>query len=77
MPPTMRTAIITRKQELAERLLQVEKPQILDEIDEILVKAEMQARVEESLRDIEKGNVMTIEEFRSRSKKWLRENGIG
>jgi len=73
----MSTAIITRKQELAERLLQVEKIQILDEINEILIKAEMQARVEESERDIEAGNVMTLEEFHRRNREWLKARGIG
>jgi len=72
----MSTATITRRKRLAERIMQIDQDKVLDELEELLIGIEMRARVEESMRDIERGDVMTFEEFRRRSKQWLKDNGI-
>jgi len=72
----MSIATITRRKRLAERIMQIDQDKVLDELEELLIGIEMRARVEESMRDIERGDVMTFEEFRRRSKQWIKDNGI-
>jgi len=71
------TETLSRRQQLADRLMQVESESILREVDELLTRAEIQARHEESMEAIRNGDVITASEFRESKRQWLRENGIG
>lgn len=73
----MSIATITRRKRLAERIMQIDQDKVLDELEDLLVGIEMRARVEESMRDIELGNVMTLEEFHRSNREWLKARGIG
>jgi len=72
----MGTTVTTRQQELAERLLQVNQAKFLDQIEELLVRAEMQARADEALEDIANGSVISLEEFLKGNQEWLKARGI-
>lgn len=70
-------ASVSRRQQLADRLMQVERESTLREVEELLIRAEMQARHEESMEAVRNGDVLTASEFRESNRQWLRENGIG
>jgi len=67
----MSTVIASRKQELAERIMHIDQEKFLDQIDEILMKAEMQARVDESVAELERGEGITLETHRSNAAAWI------
>ena len=71
------TKTLSRRQQLADRLMQVDRESILSQVDELLTRAEMQARHEESMEAIRNGDVMTAKEFRQSNSEWLRKKGIG
>jgi predicted transcriptional regulator len=72
----MSPAIATRKQELADRLMRINQAEFLNQVEELILRAEMQARVDESLDDIENGCVLTLEQFKKGTEEWMRANGI-
>lgn len=53
----------------------------LEDVFDLLIaesrKAEMEARTEESLAELERGEFLTIEEFEHSNREWLRKRGIG
>ncbi|MFT5667680.1 MAG: hypothetical protein ACI9DK_001880 [Vicingaceae bacterium] len=63
----------THKQSLIKRLMKVEQPIILNELEEVLQRAEMEARAIESIKDAEKGNVISLDEFAKSNQAWLKE----
>lgn len=65
--------IDTKKLSIIERLMKVKQPLILDEVDELLQRSEMDARIEESISDIENNNVVSIEQFAKNNQTWLKE----
>jgi hypothetical protein len=65
--------IETHKQSLIKRLMKIEKPFILNELEEVLQRAEMEARAIESIKDAEKGNVISLDEFAKSIQAWLKE----
>ena len=65
--------IETKKLSLIERLMKVKRAVVLNELDEILQKAEMEARARESLKDIEEGNVISLEQFAKNNRAWFQE----
>jgi hypothetical protein len=67
----MGTIVTTRQQELAERLLQMNQAKVLDQIEELLVRAEMQVRADEALAQYERGEGITMEEFNTNAKQWV------
>jgi len=71
------TETLSRRQQLADRLMQVDRESILRQVDELLTRAEMQARHEESMEAIRNGDVMTASEFRESNRQWLKENSVG
>jgi len=73
----MTTASTLRRQQLAEQVLRIEREELLDRISELVVQAEMEARTEESLAELERGEFLTIEEFERSNREWLRKRGIG
>jgi len=64
-----------RQLELSQRVLAVKSERLLDQIDEILIKAEMQTRFEESLDDIANGRTVTLDELRNDCDRWIRSTG--
>ncbi len=67
----MRTATITRRKRLAERIMQIDQNKVLDQIDEILLSMEMQTRVDESVAELERGEGITLETHRSNAAAWI------
>jgi hypothetical protein len=53
--------------------MKVEQPIILNELEEVLQRAEMEARAIESIKDAEKGNVISLDEFAKSNQAWLKE----
>jgi hypothetical protein len=45
-------------------------------IEVLIAQAEMEARTEESIRSIEKGETISLKEFSNQNRKWLREKSI-
>jgi hypothetical protein len=65
--------IETHKQSLIKRLEKIEQPVILNELEAVLQRAEMEARAIESIKDVEKGNVISLDEFAKSNQAWLKE----
>ena len=60
-----------RKLSMIQRLLRIEKSSSLEKIEESIIRAEMEARTDESLEAIKRGEVMTLEEFRKSNQERL------
>jgi hypothetical protein len=67
----MSTATITRRKRIAERIMQIDQDKVLDQIDEILLSMEMQARVDDSVAELERGEGITLETHRSNAAAWI------
>lgn len=70
----MSTAIASRRQELAARILKIEQDRVLDMLEETLVRLEMKERVEESVKAAERGEVIALEDFHRENVQWLLKN---
>ena len=70
----MTTAIAARRQELAARVLCIEQEKFLDRLEEALVDIEMRERVEESMQAIDRGDVISLDDFHRSNLEWLKEN---
>jgi hypothetical protein len=62
-----------RKLRLIERLIALKDHEILEQIEELLIQGELEARAQESLNAIENGEFETLEEFSQKKKDWLKE----
>jgi hypothetical protein len=60
-----------RKLNMIQRLMKIEKSSSLEKIEESILQAEMEARTEDSLEAIKRGDVMTLDEFRKSNQEWL------
>jgi DNA topoisomerase IA len=60
-----------RKLNMIQRLMRIEKSSSLEKIEESIIQAEMEARTEESLEAIKRGEVMTLDVFRKSNQEWL------
>ena len=60
----------TIKLGLIDRLMKMQKASTLKRMDELLTQAEMESRAEESLEAIERGEVLSMDEFRKENKQW-------
>jgi len=56
--------------------MKIDKSTKLEKFEDLNMHAEMQARLMESLKAIEKGEVVTLDEFRQMNEKWLKERGL-
>ena len=56
---------------MIQRLMKIEKSSSLEKIEESILQAEMEARTEDSLEAIKRGDVMTLDEFRKSNQEWL------
>ncbi|MFD2037594.1 hypothetical protein ACFSKL_22560 [Belliella marina] len=59
---------------LIERLMKVQKTSTLVRMEELITRAEMEDRAEESLNSISNKEIISIEEFKKENHKWVKEN---
>jgi hypothetical protein len=62
------------KLELINRVMKIEKSSMLERLEELFIQAEMEARTEESLESIRKGEVLTLNEFKKSNEEWLKKS---
>ena len=68
----MRTDAI--KLGLIDRLMKVQEVSTLQRMEKLIIQAELESRAEESLQAVEKGQVLSLDEFRKENRQWLKEN---
>ena len=66
----MRTETI--KLSLIDRLMKVKEASTLQRMEKLITQAEMESRAEESLKAIDKGDVLSMDEFSKQNKQWLK-----
>jgi hypothetical protein len=66
----MRTETI--KLSLIDRLMRVKEASTLRRMEKLITQAEMESRAEESLKAIDKGDVLSMDEFSTENKQWLK-----
>jgi len=66
----MRTETI--KLGLIDRLMRVHEVSTLQRMEKLITKAEMESRAEKSLEAIEKGDVLSMDEFSKENRQWLK-----
>ncbi|MFT7031720.1 MAG: hypothetical protein ACJA2S_000215 [Cyclobacteriaceae bacterium] len=67
----MRTETI--KLGLIDRLMKVQEVSTLQRMEKLIIQAEMESRAEKSLKAIEKGDVLSMDDFRKENSQWLKE----
>jgi len=60
-----------KKLSLIERLMRVGNQETLEQVEELLVRVEMESRAKESLRAIEENDVVSLEDFGKKNQSWL------
>lgn len=70
----LQTDVQLKQFELIERMMKIKRLGALKQLDEILVRIEMESRAIESEEAIEEGNVISLEEFSRKSNEWLASN---
>lgn len=63
-----------KKLHLIARLMQVRKHEILEQLEELLIRAEMEARADESLKAIEKNDVVSLDGFTESNQSWIQKS---
>lgn len=63
----------TLKLGIIERLMKLQNVSALQKVEKSIIQAEMEARSEESLKAIKKGEVLSIDEFKKENRKWAKE----
>lgn len=63
--------IAEKKLSLIERLMRVRRQGTLNQVEDILVQAEMDARTEESLEAIENNEVISFHQFQQNNQSWF------
>jgi hypothetical protein len=66
----MRTETI--KLGLIDRLMRVKEASTLQRMEKLITQAEMESRAEKSLKAIDKGDVLSMDEFSKENKQWLK-----
>jgi hypothetical protein len=61
-----------RKLNVINQLMQVGDHSTLKQVEEILIRDQMEAEIQESVQNIEKGEVVSLEEFKKRNQNWLK-----
>ena len=62
----------TLKLGLIDRLMRVQKASTLQRMEKLIIQAEIESRAEESLKAIDKGEVLSMDEFRKENRQWLK-----
>lgn len=66
----MRTETI--KLGLIDRLMRVHEVSTLQRMEKLIIQAEMESRAEKSIEAIEKGEVLSVDEFSKENRQWLK-----
>lgn len=66
-----------RKLSLITRLMQVRKHEILEQLEDLLIRAEMEARADESLNAIAKNDVVALDDFSKSNQSWIKKRATG
>lgn len=61
-----------KKLRLIERLMRVRNQVVLEQLEELLVRAEMELRAEESLKAIENNDVVALDGFTQNNQSWIK-----
>jgi hypothetical protein len=64
--------IAQQKLSLIERIMKVGRQNTLQKVEEILIRSEMEARAEESVKAIEQHEVITFDQFTENNQSWLK-----
>jgi len=64
----------TLKLGIIERLMKIQSTSALKRMDELITQAELEIRAEESLNAIEKGDILSLDEFRKENEAWRKSN---
>jgi len=62
----------TIKLSLVDRLMRVKEASTLQRMEKLITQAEMESRAEKSLKAIDKGDVLSMDEFSKENKQWLK-----
>lgn len=65
-----------KKLSLIERLMRVRKQEILEQLEDLLIRAEMESRADESLKAIEKNDVVALDDFTKTNQSWIKKKAI-
>ena len=63
-----------QKLNLIERLMQINTRETLAQVEEILIRAEMEARTKQSLEAIDNNETVDLREFKESRQAWIRKN---
>jgi len=63
----------TIKLGLIDRLMKVQEASTLQRMENLMIQAELESQAEESLKAVEKGQVLSLDEFRKENRQWLKE----
>ena len=66
----MRTETI--KLGLIDRFMRVHEVSTLQRMEKLIIQAEMESRAEKSIEAIEKGDVLSVDEFSKENRQWLK-----
>lgn len=61
---------------IIQRVMKIDSKSSLERIEELLIREEMQRRADESIAAIEKGEVVSLEEFAKSNQEWLKQRNI-
>jgi len=62
----------TIKLSLVDRLMRVKEASTLQRMEKLITQAEMESRAEKSLKAIDKGDDLSMDEFSKENKQWLK-----
>ena len=65
-----------RKLRLIERLMRVRSQVVLEQLDELLIRAEMESRAEESLKAIDNNDAMALDDFIQNNQSWIKKKPL-
>ena len=65
-----------KKLSLIERVMRVRKQEILEQLEDLLIRAEMESRADESLKAIEKNDVVALDDFTKNNQSWIKKKAI-
>ncbi|MEQ8475698.1 hypothetical protein [Fulvivirga sp.] len=66
----MRAEII--KLELIDRLMKISEASTLKKVEKLMIQVEMESRAEASMKAIDEGDVLSIDEFKKENQQWLK-----
>lgn len=65
-----------RKLRLIERLMRVRSQVVLEQLDELLIRAEMESRAEESLKAIDNNDPVALDDFTQNNQSWIKKKPL-